>query len=83
MVLSLELSKKFKLIPNYGIINRLEAHNVEILRTDKNGVIELTSDGNKITKNTWQVTIIKLKYNRMKKYIKKHIDIYFIRTLKI
>ena len=70
-------------LPSKTIINRLEEHNVEILRTDKNGVIELTSDGNKITKNTWQVTIIKLKYNRMKKYIKKHIDIYFIRTLKI
>ena len=39
-------------LPSKTIINRLEAHNVEILRTDKNGVIELTSDGNKITKNT-------------------------------
>ena len=32
-------------LPSKTIINRLEAHNVEILRTDKNGVIELTSDG--------------------------------------
>lgn len=39
-------------LPSKTIINRLEEHNVEILRTDKNGVIELTSDGNKITKNT-------------------------------
>ena len=39
-------------LPSKSIINRLEAHHVEILRTDKNGVIELTSDGNKITKNT-------------------------------
>ena len=39
-------------LPSKTIINRLEEHNVEMLRTDKNGVIELTSDGNKITKNT-------------------------------
>lgn len=39
-------------LPSKTIIDRLEAHYVEILRTDKNGVIELTSDGNKITKNT-------------------------------